>query len=73
MDHLSVAWVISRWELPTATFAWRPARCLADNGVNSLYRLTYPVGVGDEEMEFENGAVFDPALIARRESLGRLP
>ena len=31
-------------ELPTTTFAWRPARCLADSLVNSLYLLTYPVG-----------------------------
>ena len=29
-------------ELPTTTFAWRRARCLADKMINSLYLLTYP-------------------------------
>ena len=35
MGRLLVEW-------PTATFAWRRARCLADSLVNSLYLLTYP-------------------------------
>ena len=36
-------------ELPTTTFDWRPARCLADNTVNSLDLLTYPVGWQNDE------------------------
>ena len=36
-------------ELATATFAWRPARCLANSLVNSLYLLTYPVGWQNDE------------------------
>jgi hypothetical protein len=61
MEHLLL-------ELPTTTFASRPASCLADSLVNSLYLLTYPVkNLFDESKPFlqksETGPLDGKALL----------